>query len=87
MGKRPSPVVDLTGTDSDECVGGTKPLRPVQLKLEIPWISKLPKQDPSNKTKVARVLSEREIIKLSQLRKDAAWFEEAERLFKAALPV
>ena len=94
MGKRPVDVVDLTGTDviidlrsdSDECVGDTEPLRPVKSKNEIPWISKLPKHDPPKKIKVARRLSVRDNINMSELRKDAAWFEEAEQLFKDAMP-
>ena len=94
MRKRPVDAVDLTGTDviidltsdSNECVGDTEPLRPVQSKIEIPWTSKLPKHDPSKTMKVARRLSERDNINLSELRKDAAWFEKAERLFMVALP-
>ena len=93
MGKRLADVVDLTGTDviidltsdSNECVGDTEPLRPVKSKIEIPWTSKLPKHDPSNKIKVARRLSVRDNINMSELRKDAAWFEEAELLFKVAM--
>ena len=92
MGKRPVDVVDLTGTeliidltsDSNECVGDTEPLRPVESKIEIPWTSKLPKHDPSKKIKVARRFSVEDYIKMSGLRKDAAWFEEAELLFKVA---
>ena len=94
MGKRPVDVVDLTGTDviidltsdSNECVGDTEPLRPVKSNIEIPWTSKLPKHDPSKKIKVARRLSVRDNINMSELRKDAAWFEEAELLFKGAMP-
>ena len=94
MGKRPVHFVDLTGTevitdltsDSNECVGDTEPLRPAKSNIEIPWISKLPKHAPSKKMKVARRLSERDNINLSELRKYAAWFEEAERLFMVALP-
>ena len=94
MGKRPVDVVDLTAdviidltSDSNECVGDTEPLRPVQSKIEIPWTSKLPKHDPSKKIKVARRLSVRDNINMSELRKDAAaaWFEEAELLFKVAM--
>ena len=85
MGKRPVDVVDLT-SDSDECVGDTEPLRPAKSQIEIPWMSKLPKHDPSKKMKVARRLSERDLINLSELRKDAAWFEEAELLFKTSMP-
>ena len=57
MGKRPVDVVDLTGTeliidltsDSNECGGDTEPLRPVTSKIAIPWMSKLPKHDLSEK--------------------------------------
>ena len=94
MGKRPVEVVDLTRTaviidltsDSNECVGDTKPLLPVKSKIEIPWMSKLPKHDPSEKIKVARRLSAQDNINMSELLKDAAWFEEAEQLFKDAMP-
>ena len=94
MVKRPVDAVDLTGTDviigltsdSNECVGDTKCVRPVKSKIEIPWMSKLPKHDPLKKRCVARRLSVRDNINLSELRKNAAWFEEAERLFKVALP-
>ena len=93
MGKRPVDAVDLTGTDviidltsdSNECVGDIEPLRPVKSKITIPWMSKLPKHDPSEKIKVARRLSVRENINMSELRKDAAWFEETERLLKVAM--
>ena len=91
MGKRPVDVVDLTAdviidltSDFNECVGDTEPLRPVKSKIEIPWTSKLPKHDPSKKIK-ARPLSVRDNINMSELRKDAAWFEEAELLFKVAM--
>ena len=88
MGKRPVQFVDLTGTeviidltsDSNECVGDTEPLRPAKSHIEIPWISKLPKHAPSKKRKVEITSMVRE------LRKDAAWYEEAERLFNVALP-
>ena len=88
MGKRPVHFVDLTGTeviidltsDSNECVGDTEPLRPAKSHIEIPWISKLPKHPPSKKRKVEITSMVRE------LRKDAAWYEEAERLFNVALP-
>ena len=61
MGERPVDVVDLTGTDviidlasdSNECVGDIEPVRPVKTKIEIPWMPKLPKRDPSDKIKVA----------------------------------
>ena len=94
MGKRPVDVVDLTGTDviidltieSNECVGDIEPLRPFKSKIDIPWMSKLPKHDPSKKIKVARRLSSRCNMNMSELRKDADWFEEAELLFKAAMP-
>ena len=94
MGKRPVHFVDLTGTeviidltsDSNECVGDTEPLRPAKSHIEIPWISKLPKHAPSKKMKVARRLRVRDSINLNELRKDAAWFEEAEQLFKDAMP-
>ena len=57
MVKRPVDVVDLTWTDvlidltsdSNECVGDIEALRPVKSKVEIPWMSKLPKHDPSSK--------------------------------------
>ena len=94
MVKRPVDAVDLTGTDviidltsdSNECVGDTEPLRPVKSKIEIPWMSKLPKHDPSKKIKVARRLSVRDYINMSKPRKDAAWLEEAERMFKFTMP-
>ena len=94
MVKRPVDVVDLIRTDviidltsdSNECVGDTEPLRPVTSKVEIPWMSKLPKHDPSEKIKVARRLSAQDNINMSELLKDAAWFEEAEQLFKDAMP-
>ena len=94
MVKRPVDVVDLTWTDviidltsdSNECVGDTEPLRPVKSKVEIPWMSKLPKHDPSSKIKVARRMSAQDNINMSELRKDAAWFEEAEQLFNYAMP-
>ena len=93
MVKRPVDAVDLTRTnviidltsDSNECVGDTEPLRPVKSKIEIPWTSKLPKHDPSKKIKVARRLSVRDNINMSELRKDAVWFEEAELLFRVAM--
>ena len=93
MVKRPVDAVDLTGTDaiidltsdSNECVGDTEPLRPAKSKIEIPWTSKLPKHDPSKTTKVARRLSVRDNINMSEFRKDAVWFEEAELLFKVAI--
>ena len=91
MGKRPVDVVDLTAdviidltSDFNECVGDTEPLRPVKSKIEIPWTSKLPKHDPSKKIK-ARPLSVRDNINMSELRKDAAWFEEADLLFTVAM--
>ena len=94
MVKRPVDVVDLTGTDviidltsdSNECVGDTEPLLPIKSKIEIPWMSKLPKHDPSKKIKVARRLSAQDNINMSELLKDAVWFEEAEQLFKDAMP-
>ena len=94
MVKRLVDVVDLTGTDviidltsdSNECVGDTEPLRPVKSKIEIPWMSKLPKHDPSETIKVARRLSAQDNINMSELRKDAAWFEEAEQIFNYAMP-
>ena len=94
MVKRPVDAVDLTGTDviidltiaSNECVGDTEALRPVKSKIEIPWMSKLPKHDPSEKIHVARRLSAQDNRNMSELRKDAAWFEEAELLFKVAMP-
>ena len=93
MVKRPVDLVDLTWTDviidltsdSNECVGDTEPLRPVTSKVEIPWMSKLPKHDPSSKIKVARRMSAQDTINMSGLRKDAAWFEEAELLFNVAM--
>ena len=93
MVKRPVDVVDLTGTDviidlasdSNECVGDTEPLRPVKSKIEIPWMSKLPKFDPSSKSKVARPMSAQDNINMRELRKDAAWFEEAELGFKTSM--
>ena len=93
MGKRPVDVVDLTGTDviidltsdSNECAGDTEPLRPVKSTITIPWMSKLPQHDPSKKIKVARRLSVRDYMNMSELRKDTAWFEEAELLFKVAM--
>ena len=93
MGKRPVDAVDLPGTDiiidltsdSNECVGDTEPLRPVKSKIEILWTSKKPKHDPSKKIKVARRFSVRDYLNMSGLRKDAAWFEEAELLFKVAM--
>ena len=94
MVKRPVDVVDLTGIDEiidltidfNECVGDTECVRPVKSKIEIPWMSKLPKHDPSEKIKVARRLSAHDNINMSELLKDAAWFEEAEQLFKDAMP-
>ena len=94
MVKRPVDVVDLTWTDvlidltsdSNELVGDIEPLRPVKSKVEIPWMSKLPKHDPSSKIKVARRMSAQDNINMSELRKDAAWFEKAEQLFNYAMP-
>ena len=94
MGKRPVDVVDLTGTDviidltsdSNECVGDIEALRPVKSKTEIPWMSKLPKLDPTSKSKVARPMSAQDNINMRELRKDEAWCEEAEQLFKDAMP-
>ena len=93
MVKRPVDVVDLTWTDviidltsdSNELVGDVEPLRPVKSKVEIPWMSKLPKHDPSSTIKVARRMSAQDNINMRELRKDAAWFEEAELLFKVAM--
>ena len=91
MVKRPVDVVDLTDviidltSDSNECVGDTECVRPVKYKIEIPWMSKLPKHDPSEKIKVARRLSAQDNINISELKKDAAWFEEAEQLFNTAM--
>ena len=93
MVKRPVDVVDLTWTDviidltsdSNECVGDTEPLRPVKSKVEIPWMSKLPPPDPFKKYNVARRLSVRDQINIRELRKNAAWFDESELLFKAAM--
>ena len=94
MVKRPVDVVDLTlpdvlidlTSDSNELVGDVEPLRPVKSKVEIPWMSKLPKHDPSSKIRVARRMSAQDNINMRELRKDAAWFEEAEQLFKDAMP-
>ena len=93
MGKRPVDVVDLTRSDviidltsdSNECVGDIEPLRPVKSRIEIPWMSRLPKHDPSKKNKVARRLSVRDYINMSKRRKDAAWLEEAELIFKVTM--
>ena len=41
--------------------------------------------DPSEKIKVARRLSVRDNINMSEFRNDAAWFEEAELLFNVAM--
>ena len=90
MTKRPVEVIDLTSDDviidltgdSNECVGDTKPLLPVKS----PWMSKLPKHGPSKAIKVGRRLSARDNINMRELLKDAAWFEEAEQLFKYAMP-
>ena len=60
-------------------------LRPVKSQIEIPWMSKLPKHDPSEKIKVTRRLSAQDNINMSELLKDAAWLEEAEQLFKDAM--
>ena len=94
MVKRPVDAVDLTGTDviidltsdSNECVGDTKPLLPVKSKIEIPWMSKLPKHGPSKEIKVGRRLSAQDNINMRELLEDAAWFEEAEQLFNNAMP-
>ena len=94
MVKRPVDAVDLTRTDviidltsdSNECVGDTEALRPVKSKIEIPWMSKLPKHDPSEKIQIARRLSAQDNRNMSEDLKDAAWFEEAEQLFKDAMP-
>ena len=87
MGKRPVDVVDLTGADvMIDLTRDSEPLPRVKSKIKIPWISKLPKHDPSKKMKVACRLSERENINLSELRKYALWFEQAEVLFSAAMP-
>ena len=93
MRKRPVDVVDLTGTDdvidlisgSNKCVVDTEPIRRVKPKLEIPWMSKLPPPDPFKKYNVARRLSVREQITIRELRKNAAWFDESELRFKAAM--
>ncbi len=94
MGKRSGDVVDLTRTvviidltnDSNECVCDTEHLRPIKSRTEIPWMSKLPKHDPSKKRCLARRLSARDSINMSELRRDAAWFEEAELRFSGAMP-
>ena len=90
MGKRAVDVVDLTGadvidltSDPNECVRDTESLKS---RIEIPWMSKLPKHDPSSKIRVARRMSAQDNINMRELRKDAAWFEEAEQLFKDAMP-
>ena len=88
MGKRPVDVVDLTGTDdmidlisdSNKCIVDTEPIRRVKSKIEIPWMSKLPKPDPFKKYGKSRRLSVRDNINMSELRKDAAWLEGAELL-------
>ena len=93
-GKRRVEVVDLTATaviidltsDSNECVGDFEHLRPVKSQIVIPWLSKLPKRDPSTIKCVARRLSVRDNIIASEFRKDEAWFEEAELCFNVAMP-
>ena len=84
MGKRPFDVVDLTGTGVIIDLTGDSNERPVKSKNEMPWIPKLSKHDPSKKSKVVR-LSVRDNINMRELRNDAAWFEDAELLFKVAM--
>ena len=94
MRNRRVDVVDLTGTDDiidltldcPDCAAVSRPSAPVSSTILIPWISKHSLSDPSEKRNVARRMIEREAINVSELRKDAAWFEEAELLFKAAMP-
>ena len=93
MGKRrPVDVVDLTGAGIVidltviDLTSDVEPLSRVICLIQIPWISKLPKHDPSKKLKWIRPWSVKEKLMLSELRKDAAWFEDVERRFKAALP-
>ena len=93
MGKRPVDVIYFTGTDdvidlisdSNKCVVDTEPLRRVKPKIEIPWITNLPPPDPFKKYNVARRLSVRDQINIRELRKNAAWFDESELRFKAAM--
>ena len=94
MGKRRIEVIDLTQPDEtidltsvpDKPVGDPGHLRGGRGgSTEIEWISKLPKLEASQKKLVARALSVRENINVSELSKDAAWFEEAELVFKVAM--
>ena len=91
MGKRPVEVVDLTRDaviidltrDSTECVGDTERLLPAKSTNVIPWISKLPKHD---RLKKRCRLSVRDHINAGVHRRDAAWFENTELRFNAAMP-
>ena len=78
-------LIDLT-SDCKECGGDSELLGPVTSKSAIPWISKLPKLDIAEKKKVGRQLSAQDNINISELLKDAAWFEKAEQLFQDAMP-
>ena len=86
MAKRPVEVIDLTSDDVIIDLTSDCNELPVRSKMNIPWMSKLPKLDPSKKIQLARRLSVREKIDLGELRKDASWFEETELLFKVAMP-
>ena len=81
---KPDEIIDLTQDSNRNCAGGTGHLRGAQSNAEIQWISKRPKLDPLRR--LARPLSARDNMNLSELRKDAFWFEQAELLFSAAMP-
>ena len=84
--ERPVEVIDLTSDDVIIDLTSDCNELPVRSKINIPWMSKLPKLDPSKKIQLARRLSVRDKIDMGELRKDAAWFEETELLFKVAMP-
>ena len=78
-------VVDLTN-DETEFLDSTACLPSGKLRVEIPWISKLPMLDPSIRKKKVPPLRQQDNIIIADIRKAAEWFEQTEILFSGAMP-
>ena len=78
-------TVDLTN-DETEFLDSTACLPSGKLRVEIPWISKLPMLDPSIRKKKVPPLRQQDNIIIADIRKAAEWFEQTEILFSGAMP-
>ena len=79
-------VVDYLTNDETEFLDNTACLPSGELRVETPWISKLPMLDPSTRKKKAPQLRQQDNIIIADIRKAAEWFEQTEILFSGAMP-